>query len=125
MNITEIRLGNVLLNGFNEIIVIAHSIHEKNTSGYDFSTLKPMKITEDVLFKLGLEKYEDAEIPTYYKKFGNYIEDDFEYCFMIFQDINGNYYTQIFGKKIILNQVHRLQNLFYEITDEELTVKSE
>lgn len=125
MKITEIRIGNAVLTGFNETIIISTIIHKKNTEGYFLSTLKPIKTTEETLFKLGLKKYEDADIPTYYIKFGNFIEDDFEYCFMIFQDINKDYYTQIFGKKIMLNQIHKIQNLFYEITDEELTFKSE
>ena len=120
----ELRFGNTVFNGFNQIVTIEGIISEKNTTGYDTETLKRIPLVEKRLYELGLKKYEDSEIPTYFKNFGNYDGEDFEYCFMIFQDVKGNFYTEIMGRKVILESVHQTQNLFFEVTGEQLIFKT-
>lgn len=87
---------------------------------YKSKTENPNKTTHALLLELGFKKDETADIPSYFKNFGNFIEDDYEYCFCIFQDINDNFYTQIMGRKVILNDSERLISLFYEVTGEKL-----
>lgn len=116
----ELRFGNAVFNHFNDVIIIDGIISDENTSGYYTETLKPIKLLEKRLYELGLQKYEGSDIPTYFKNFGNHDGEDFEYCFMIFQDAEGNFYTQIMGRKIILESVHQTQNLFFAVTGEEL-----
>ena len=120
INIKELRLGNAVYNGFNQVVTIDGIISYKNTSGYNTETLRPIKLLEKRLYELGLQKYEGSDIPTYFKNFGNHDGEDFEYCFMIFQDAKDNFYTEIMGKKIILESVHQTQNLFFDVTGEEL-----
>lgn len=124
INIKELRLGNAVYNGFNQVVTIDGIISYKNTSGYNTETLRPIKLLEKRLYELGLQKYEGSDITTYFKHFGNNDGEHFEYCFMIFEDAEGNYYTQIMGKKIILESVHQLQNLFFDVTGEELIFKT-
>jgi hypothetical protein len=120
----ELRFGNTVFNGFNQIVTIEGIISEKNTTGYDTETLKRIPLVEKRLYELGLEKYEDSEIPTYFKNFGNYDGEDFQYCFMIFQDVKDNFYTEVMGRKVILESVHQTQNLFFEVTGEQLIFKT-
>lgn len=87
---------------------------------YKIKSENPNKTTHALLLELGFKKDETADIPSYFKNFGNFIEDDYEYCFCIFQDIDNNFYTLIMGKKVILNDSERLISLFYEITGEDL-----
>lgn len=100
--------------------VLCDSINTHQFHRFHYGLVMPIALTEAFLFGLGFQKYEGSDIPTYFKNFGNHDGEDFEYCFMIFEDAKGNYYTQIMGKKIILNYSHTLQNLFFDITDEEL-----
>lgn len=116
----ELRFGNAVFNGFNDVVIIDGIISDENTSGYYTETLRPIELLEKRLYELGLQKYEGSDIPTYFKNFGNHDGEDFEYCFMIFQDVNDNFYTEIMGKKIILESVHQTQNLFFDVTGEEL-----
>jgi hypothetical protein len=121
INIKELRIGNTVFNGFNQVVTI-EGINQINTMGYD--TLKRIPLVEKRLYELGLQKYEGSDIPTYFKNFGNHDGEDFEYCFMIFQDAKDNFYTEIMGKKVILESVHQTQNLFFDVTGEELTCKT-
>jgi len=120
INIKELRFGNAVFNGFNNVVIIDGIISDENTSGYYTETLKPIQLVEKRLYELGLQKYEGSDIPTYFKNFGNHDGEHFEYCFMIFQDAEGNFYAQIMGRKIILETVHQTQNLFFAVTGEEL-----
>lgn len=121
INIKELRIGNTVFNGFNQVVTI-EGINQINTMGYD--TLNRIPLVEKRLYELGLQKYEGSDIPTYFKNFGNHDGEDFEYCFMIFQDAKDNFYTEIMGKKIILESVHQTQNLFFDVTGEELIYKT-
>ena len=123
INIKELRFGNAVFNGFNDVVIIDGIISDENTSGYYSETLKPIELLEKRLYELGLQKYKDSDISTYFKNFGNHDGEDFEYCFMIFQDVEGSFYTMIMGKKIILESVHQTQNLFFAVTAEELEFK--
>lgn len=132
MKPNEFRLGNyVEYDGrILRIDTIAPIFPTLNTRDYgigvvDWNNIKPVKITDEFLIKLGFKKYQESDIPAYFKTFGSFLEDDYEYCFSMFQDIEENFYIQVMGKKIILNEVHKLQNIYFELTEEELTFKAQ
>lgn len=100
--------------------VLCDSINTHQFHSFHYSLVIPIALTEAFLFGLGFKKYKGSDITTYFKNFGNNDGEHFEYCFMIFEDAKGNYYTQIMGKKVIVNYSHTLQNLFFDITGEEL-----
>lgn len=103
-----------------EVKINGTEVHPLTWYGGD---LQPIELTEQWLFNFGFKKYEESDIPAYYKNFGSFLDDDYEYCFAIYQDIEENFYIQLIGKKIILKQVHKLQNVWFEITEEELNFK--
>jgi hypothetical protein len=104
-----------------------YSIPEKLMNGKIHSgiwdnCIEPIPLTEEHLFKFGFDKLAN-DIPTYYKCFGNLIEDDYEFSFNIYVDSEQNYFITVFGRKIIIKYIHQLQNLYFFISDEELTIK--
>ena len=118
---SDLRIGNYVLDGGEIIILNENYTLFRALVNVDRGIgIKRIEITEQRLLDLGFEKYEGSDIPTYFKNFGNHDGEDFEYCFMIFQDAKDNFYTEIMGKKIILESVHQLQNIFFDVTGEEL-----
>jgi hypothetical protein len=89
---------------------------------YEFELLFGIPVTEEHLFKFGFDKLEN-DIPTYFKCFGSLIEDDYEYSFNIYVDSEQNYFLTVFGRKIIIKYIHQLQNLYFTLTEKELTIK--
>ena len=73
------------------------------------SQLKPIRITEEILIKLGFEK---QPIPNFYfhKGFSVWLEE-------------GAFTFQLSGRKIIVIYLHELQNLYYATTKFEIFFK--
>jgi hypothetical protein len=107
MDIKELRVGNLLYNGFNELIEVKNISHY-NTSGFLLETLKPIELTYQWLDKLGFE-FKDAG------DFGHYYSlEDF--------DLDENYQPIDFDC-IEIKYVHQLQNLYFALTGQELEIK--
>jgi hypothetical protein len=107
MDIKELRVGNFLYNGFNEIIEVKN-ISFYNTSGFLLETLKPIELTEEWLQKLGFELYDSVEFRHFYRK------NDF--------DLDENYQPIDFDC-IEIKYVHQLQNVYFALTGQELEIK--
>lgn len=121
--VKELRIGNYIYKCYpdGKEIAIVENISKCFINGFGVSAIEPIPITEDWLFKLGFKSTKN-DIPTYYKNFGNLIEYDYEYSFNIYVDLELNYFVTIFGRKIELKYVNQLQNLYYSICREELTI---
>ena len=121
MKASELRIGNSIMQDDDFVFVTWWRLElmEKNKLEY-----KPIPLTEEHLFKFGFDKIEN-DIPTYFKCFGNLIEDDYEFSFNIYVDSEQSYFITIFGRKIIIKYIHQLQNLYFALTEEELTIKDE
>jgi len=113
MKVTELRIGNIVLNGKNNNynIVSGNTIHymsENNTSGI----VLPLRITKQWLSDLGFTDLGYGEF------FLKGITIDFEYT------DNGEFYFVY--QNVVLNSVfyvHELQNLYFAITGLELEIK--
>jgi len=141
MDAKDLRIGNLVTDEFYdsfETIFEVESIDDKGINlsiqddgksaeiadrwikpEYTFDLLFGIPLTEDWLIKFGFDKLEN-DIPTYFKCFGNLIEDDYEFSFNIYVDSELNYFITVFGRKIIIKYVHQLQNIYFAITEEEL-----
>lgn len=124
MDAKDLRIGNwvvhePIIDDWEEIIVKCGNIIQCEISPDSFA---PIPLTEEWLFKFSFDKLAN-DIPTYYKCFGNLIEDDYEYSLNIYVDSEFNYFITIFGRKIIIKHIHQLQNLYFFISGEELTMK--
>ena len=136
MKANELRIGNLvdLGNRIAKIIEISNlscvvvDLEETQDTIEDYERTKPILLTEEWLYKFG---FKDID------------KDDNDY--ITYTDPNHNYYLQIDvrrkdGKYSILDNsfndlrdfsmvdimyVHQLQNLYFALTGEELTFKSE
>jgi hypothetical protein len=108
MKATELRIGNLVWEDYGgeyEVLMISPNYVDLvkpflSLSGrYDINSLKPIPLTEEWLLKLGFVWVEDIKILKGYL-------DDY---------IDGNSNTQ-------LKYVHQLQNLYFALTGEELTL---
>ena len=135
MKATELRIGNYITSGVNgifnkdlmntgrvlEIGLIDKKFEqiycecEESFEWFFKDNYFGIPLTEEWWFKFGFRKHPN-DIPTYAKSFGNS-----EYAFCIYQYADSSFYAQIIGKKIMLNSVHQLQNLYFAIAGEELT----
>jgi hypothetical protein len=119
MKTNELRIGNYL-NGKQGHVIVSEirtnnsvKIHDNTSRFYVGICLIPIKITTEWLLKLGFE-YND-NIGLYQNGgFDVDIEDDV-YCHFYMNDY-GDWYKYI-------EYVHQLQNLYFALTGEELTVE--
>jgi hypothetical protein len=112
MKAEELRIGNCVYNGFNEVIKISSIISQNNTSGYLLETLKPIPLTKEILLKCGAEKYE----------FDNGQPNQYRVGSRLFVIRNGAIYD--YGSDTKLNYLHELQNLYYSLTKTELNYEN-
>ena len=121
MKASELRIGNSIMQDDDLVFVTWWRLELMENNKIEY---KPIPLTEEWLLEFGFDKLEN-DIPTYYKCFGNLIEDDYEFSFNIYIDSEQNYFITVFGRKIIIKYVHQLQNLYHALTGEELIIKDE
>jgi len=110
----ELRIGNIILDEKGDVVCVTidtfYWLAECVRNEEDY---KPIPLTEEWLVKLGFEKHE----------FSNY-----EYCKGLFNLAHSNKLnpTGMFyeaERGTYLKHVHQLQNLYFALTGEELTIK--
>ena len=112
MEISELRLGNYVMDIDNDILPVTNDtfywISECVRTEDDY---KPIELTEDILFKCGFKLAIDENVYT--------LHDTIE----LTQTYYGNsfYFMGNFIKSDI-KYLHQLQNLYFAITDIELNV---
>jgi hypothetical protein len=120
MKASELRLGNLVSNmnpRHNDSILTIESIgdnHEVNVfyRKYLLSELEPIPLTEEWLLKFGWVKSKEYQ---YYWSDSNVIID-----------LNhAGYSCLLCGITVSLKHVHELQNLYFALTGEELTLNQE
>lgn len=117
MKANEIRLGN-LFKCYNFDLTIGsinkeYVGHITNEGGFLITDLEPIPLTEEWLVKFGFEK-RVGEIFMYHTWF--YIDKE---C----AGVSGWYFRGIDAFKSKIEYVHQLQNLYFALTGEELTLK--
>lgn len=129
MKANELRIGNIILREGFEIEVTGWNISEAESSNTD---LQPIPLTEEWLLKFGFKELKrfthDFEEVIYGKSIiagqDNHsemlaISMPFKLAFIGEYLIDEDYVLNI-----NINYVHQLQNLYFALTDEELTLKS-
>jgi len=125
MKSTELRIGNLVahkhlkggvLYDYDSITFIvenAISINSAKHVGRTIDSVKPIPLTEEWLIKFGFEYKE-----MYYQSEYLVALND---CFMIIERVNGLFYVDAPNNE--LKHVHQLQNIYFSLTGEELTIK--
>lgn len=128
MNANELRIGNYVIDSKDYKLLLLSISQKGNCSGYfpelnDYGTeeinlLKPIPLTEEWLMKFRFEKRGGcyfSDIP--YK---NDCWINFSFVIAIWDD--GRLFYDWNGGNSQLNYVHQLQNLYFALTGEELTL---
>ncbi len=129
---TEVRIGNFV--GFEnivckvvEITTIGFYVMQENGENYKntWADLQPIPLTEEWLLKFGFEKEKRDRFYSYYlnetdeNQFSRqridywFGDDDFCLC-----------RAGVCFKRVKLQYIHQLQNLYFALTGEELTIKT-
>lgn len=120
MKAKELRIGNIALIENKEVEVdgkLIFQLEKANFVGCDTSDFKPMPLTEEWLLKFGFKSYDTP--------FGKLFEfQSGRYTWII--DNKGNLHLDYSEYENIANvqYVHQLQNLYFALTGEELTLKN-
>lgn len=130
MEIKELRIGNYVIDNLGEILKI-NGIRTES----DLSHIRPIQLTEEWLLKYGFELYD-------YEPNSNIINND-DFIYLSYKNKlegKGYYYTitnthygswqfcvkVVWAEELLiaeLKYVHQLQNLYFALTNEELTWK--
>lgn len=116
MKANELRIGN-WVNSMIEIGVFYDVMVTKNDFNGNIDLFKPIPLTEEWLARFGFVKcfYEEGglRLPWYKLRTDDCLfEIDYEFS-----------YTRDDGGYIKIQHVHSLQNLYFALTGEELTIK--
>jgi hypothetical protein len=116
MKATELRIGNWVKqpNGIIEVFTVSDSDDEGDINSYLEDEIEPIPLTEEWLVSFG---FIDDKITFELKGFmlGWYRNDEFYY--LPTNQINVR-------NKIQIKYVHQLQNLYFALTGEELTINN-
>ena len=126
MNIRELRIGNILNNGEHYCVVIKIDAIEEviqttklkgSPSFFESTPIKAVPLTDDWLTKFGFNEVGDKVV----------MVDSSFHSIQIIQEGNVLLWDDS-GDSISLNDikyVHQLQNLYFALTGEELTIKED
>ena len=106
MEANELRVGNLVLDKFEKTFKVKEIHYNKKTKRY------PIQLTGEWLLKFGFEKYEENESTDWYKR------EKFKVKLLKEKDI---FILAI--NRLHIKHVHQLQNLYFALTGEELTIK--
>ena len=144
MTAVELRIGNLvdLGNRIAKVIKIAHlacvvvDLEETQDTIEDYERTRPIPLTEEWLLKFGFKKYpnlRDTFRQEYYDSFQLDIDEHTIISFSIPIGYNDNircnydklYRSEEKKQSYRVKHIHQLQNLYFALTGEELTFKSE
>lgn len=123
MNKTELRIGNIIRDIESGRIGTVLTLGAKKcTVKMEFSKLmqdydefEPIPLSGEWLLKMGFEN----------KKDGKFYHSKFDRTWVSLDSILVKWYGNALGGIMMLDYVHQLQNIFFSLTGEELTVKQE
>ena len=125
MKASELRIGNIVKIGWQNLECKIQEIKEKSvrvlyyrddvkrehSSIIEIERLIPTELTEDFVIDLGLKPVEIENGEWYYQ----------DNKFLLNKNYSGFYYS----RNLDVKYVHQLQNLYFALTGEELTIKEE
>ena len=123
MTANELRIGNLIQDNNKEWIVSAQLIYSVVEGNGYLAGFKPIPLTEEWLVKFGF-KVEHLNFGAYETKLNDFFNLQFELKnqwnekdgFHLY--VNGGEYDS----NVFIKYVHQLQNLYFALTGEELTI---
>lgn len=140
MKASELRIGNLVGVSWNNIFSTVIEITTDDVKLKDgfatYNQLQPIPLTEEWLLKFGFKKYPDCRDTfqqQYYDSFQFEIDRFTIISFSIVQgfphlvdcNYNRRYRSEENKKEHLIKYVHQLQNLYFALTNEELTYEQQ
>lgn len=109
MKVQELRIGNYVLKEGEEIVITSFTFYNIEKDEYSY---EPIQLTEEWLLKFGFERRPWGLIIN-----GLLFRDNIKNpCEVLTLEIGNGFRTEV-------KHVHQLQNLYFALTGEELTIK--
>lgn len=132
MRVETLRIGNLLEH--DGIIREVSSLHSDNTLRFKdenssigcfkatMNTINPIEITEEILLKCGFEKFNDNCFMINYNMQCQLFIFSNKTQVGVVNNINVPFYYMFNGLIHTLQYLHQLQNLYFALTNQELTI---
>lgn len=129
---TDLRIGNYLKYDITDDFLIVTELSQTKIkayfldgSGYRESNFEPIKITEDILLRLGFKSTIIGIDLNFYKNVKLFNEEEYSFEFELEYFNNSKFMFWINDNCIELIYVHQLQNIFHSLTNKELKLKEQ
>lgn len=129
MKTTELKQGNnLLINDINEVCRIKYisskyiSYETKSRIGRCLiDCLTPIKLSEEILLKCGFKEEINSSMVKFWKKNNFTIYHEY-YKHSVVDDLEWFFLSSTEFDRLRIYSLHQLQNLYFALTNEELTV---
>lgn len=118
LSANELRIGNLISYFNNDVLkvsaVFENGIHDEQYNGYEYNDIHPILLTDEWLSKCGFAKEDE----------NNFILHQNNIYFRVHRNlISGEFMCKLVNNySFLIKSVHNLQNLYFSITNVELTV---
>jgi hypothetical protein len=119
MESRELRIGNLVYNEYTKEVMKVYPMMIVQLSHLEDSNIKGLPLTEEWLLMFGFVECLDNYILDVSQRISLVYFDRNECQFSIIQDVN----NEIALKFGAVKYVHQLQNLYFDLTNTELTTK--
>jgi hypothetical protein len=129
MEVKELKIDNWIkynfkMQGWNDVQVCANDFHNGFRDDKFVSiNYKPIPLTEEWLLKFGFEKEMDGSLVL--NNLAIFLDKRFKENVYLMTIEGGIFGSEVWNKlhNLKLKHVHQLQNLYFALTNEELTIK--
>lgn len=119
MKANELRIGNLVLNEYLEPVfligILPHKLIVSKNGDWDedckdltYRDIEPIPLTKKRIIDFGIE---------FEKDYSAWIKGSFN-----LESKNGKFYFEVYSHYKLIKYVHQLQNLYFALTGEELTI---
>ena len=119
MKANELRIGNWVNNNEEDYQITSATILQLERGD---STAKPIPLTEEWLIKFGFKK-DDTGVDVFDQDYFEWYQKEFPIIGMLSQSNDKSYIFDENTDTLKIYYVHQLQNLYFALTNEELTMK--
>lgn len=130
----ELKINNlVYVPGTDQIVPITTInmdigvIVNRSLRMLSFSEIEPIELTEEWMMKFGFEREDTGSVSAQFNIGLNPVTHDYLFSLIWFKDYKNDYELKGFpfyrNGHFTLKYVHQLQNLYFALTGEELTIK--
>ena len=130
----ELRIGNLV--NFKDKPRVVYQIRNSGCDfhiadnafhSYEWGAIKPIPLTEEWLLKFGFQRHDQGSVSAQFSYGTNPVTQDYLIYLKWIKDYENDYHLNGFpfyqNGYFEIKHIHQLQNLYFALTGEELTIK--